>query len=67
MVGQFRQKNNSDLRQRIANCGMFEWAFARLIGVADSTFSRWMREELDRDDPRRKLIEEKLDELEKGG
>lgn len=60
-------KPNQDLRDRIAALGIFEWVFARKIGCADTTFSRWLREPLGQEDYRRKLIENKLDELEKAG
>ena len=58
---------NKDLRERITNCGLFMWQAARRIGIEDTTFSKWMREPLDPNDPRRQRIIQMLEETEGGG
>ena len=55
---------NMDLRKAIMSHGLYMWQVARMCGVTDVTFSKWMREEMPPDDPRRKRIMQALAEAE---
>lgn len=39
-------KCNLDIRQQIKNAGLPLWLVASQIGIADTTFSKWLRKEL---------------------
>ena len=38
---------NPDITQKAALSGIFYWQIAKRMGIADTTFSRWLRKELD--------------------
>jgi hypothetical protein len=38
---------NKELREKIAISFIPKWKIAETIGIADATFSRWLRHELD--------------------
>lgn len=38
--------NNADIRDELKNANVYLWQIAAKIGVAESTFIRWMRFEL---------------------
>lgn len=56
-----RNEANKDLRELIARHGLFMWEAARRVGIEDTTFSKWMREEMAADDPRRQRILQALE------
>lgn len=58
-----RNEANQDLRDMIIESGCFMWQIARRCGVQDTTFSKWMREEMPEDDPRRQMIIKVLKEI----
>jgi hypothetical protein len=37
---------NKDIRVTIAASGFPKWKIAQVIGIADTTFSKWLRREL---------------------
>jgi transposase-like protein len=39
-------KCNLDIRQQIKEAGLPLWAVADRLGIADTTFSKWLRKEL---------------------
>jgi hypothetical protein len=39
-------KCNLDIRQQIKDSGLPLWAVADHLGIADTTFSKWLRKEL---------------------
>ena len=41
------QISNADIREEIKAKGLFLWQVAAKLGVAESTFIRWMRMEMD--------------------
>lgn len=45
--------SNQDIRNRAAAIGCPLWKIAEAAGVADTTISRWMRQEMPKMDPRR--------------
>ena len=51
---------NFEIKQKIAISFIPKWRIAKAIGIADATFSRWLREELT--DERKQKV---LDALEK--
>lgn len=61
-----RNKANDDLRERATKLGIFQWQLAKALGIAETTLTIWLREELAPDNERRKLIEKALDSFEKG-
>ena len=44
---------NADIRRRAAAAGIPLWLLAKTAGIADTTATRWMREELSENDSRR--------------
>ena len=59
-----RNTANADIRKRLAEMGIFHWQLAKVLGIAETTLTIWLREELEPDDDRRKQIEKALDEFE---
>lgn len=55
---------NRDLRDAIAKGGFFQWQIAKRLGIAEPTLTRWLRDPLPKNDPRRQKI---LQILEGGG
>ncbi len=41
------QISNADIREEIRAKGLYLWQVAARLGVAESTFIRWMRMEMD--------------------
>lgn len=58
---------NKELREEITRRGLFMWQVAKRCGVSEPTLIRWMRDKLEPDDERYKLIRSVLDETEGGG
>lgn len=50
--------SNEALRQEAAKKGIKLWQIANEIGIADTTFSKWMRKELSAD--RKKIVHEAI-------
>lgn len=50
--------SNAELRQEATNKGVKLWEIANEIGIADTTFSKWMRKELSAD--RKKVVHEAI-------
>ncbi|MCI5775705.1 MAG: hypothetical protein MR008_04515 [Aerococcus sp.] len=42
-----RKQINQNIRERIFQNELQHWQIADEVGIADSTFSRWLRKELD--------------------
>ena len=40
---------NQDIREKIKAAGLKQWQVAKKMGVAESTFIRWLRDELSAD------------------
>lgn len=40
-------KANQDIRRAIKEAGLYQWQVAEYIGVHDTTFTRWLRVELE--------------------
>ena len=57
-------KANADIRDCIASKKLYMWQVANMCGIADTTLTKWMREELSEEDPRRKLIMKTLQDYE---
>ena len=55
---------NADIRQRAKQAGLPLWRLARQAGIADTTLTKWMREDLPKMDPRRIQLMSALAELE---
>lgn len=55
---------NADIRKRITQLGLFDWMFAKEVGISASTLCIWMREPLEEGDERRDRLEEALNALE---
>ena len=55
---------NSEIKMAIKNSGMKQWQVAKACKVAESTFVRWLRDELSED--RKAMILSAIDELAKG-
>ena len=45
--------HNTDIRQAIIESGLKYWQVADALNVADSTFTKWLRKELD---PEKKAV-----------
>lgn len=45
-------KKNNDVREAVKRSGVCHWMIAERLGIADTTFSRWLRKELP---PNRKI------------
>lgn len=41
------QISNADIREEIKSKGLYLWQVAAKLGIAESTFIRWMRMEMD--------------------
>lgn len=56
--------NNADIRDELKNANVYLWQIAAKIGVAESTFIRWMRFELSDEQKRqvRDAIKEVMEE-----
>lgn len=54
-------KCNLDIRQKIKDAGFPLWFVADRIGIADTTFSKWLRKELP--DDKKKQILKAIEEL----
>jgi len=52
---------NSEIRNAIKNSGRKQWQVAKACGVAESTFVRWLRDELSED--RKAMILSAINEL----
>lgn len=39
--------HNTDIRQAITDSGLKYWQVADALNIADSTFTKWLRKELD--------------------
>ena len=57
-------QKNLDIRQRAADNAVLLWQIADNLGVADATFSRWLRKELPPETKQR--IFEIIDKIAKG-
>ncbi len=57
---------NKDIRERLTMNGYFLWQLAKKIGIAPTTLTVWMRDEIPADDPRRTRIETAINQLEDG-
>jgi hypothetical protein len=57
-------KCNLDIRQHIKNEGLPFWAVADRLGIADTTFSKWLRKELPEE--KKQEILKVIDEIKKG-
>ena len=55
-------KSNKELRNAITRSGLKYWEIAKEIGISASTFSVWLRFEID--DTKRKAIEVAIKNLE---
>ena len=56
---------NQEIRTAIKAAGLRQWQVAKACGVVESTFIRWMRDELT--DERRKAIFEAIEALKAKG
>ena len=54
---------NQEIRDRIKAAGLKQWQVAKKLGVAESTFIRWLRDELPSD--QKEAIFKAIDELQK--
>lgn len=45
-MNNLRNVKNSDIRSEIKAAGLFNWQVAMKLGVAESTFIRWLRLEM---------------------
>ncbi len=56
--------NNADIRDELKNANVYLWQIAAKIGIAESTFIRWMRFELSDEQKRqvRMAIKEVMEE-----
>lgn len=56
--------HNTDIRQAITDSGLKYWQVADALNVADSTFTKWLRKELD---PEKKAaVMEAIEKLKNG-
>ncbi|MBU2703177.1 hypothetical protein Ga0466249_004313 [Sporomusaceae bacterium BoRhaA] len=55
---------NKDIRVKIALSLIPKWKIAEMVGIADATFSRWLRRELSEEKKQRILVA--IDKLAKG-
>ena len=55
--------NNADIRNEMKAAGIYFWQVAAKLGVAESTFIRWMRFELS--DEQKAQVRTAIKELEK--
>lgn len=58
------EKKNKRIRNAIQSAGVKYWEVADAIGIADTTFARWLRHELP--DDKQKQILKMIDELKEG-
>lgn len=54
---------NEELRNRIEKSGFFYWQVASAVGVHESTFTKWLREELEATDTKYIRIIEAIKQL----
>lgn len=54
---------NQDIKATIKAAGLKQWQVAKKCGVYESTFCRWLRDELSEE--RRRLILKAIDDLKK--
>lgn len=47
------KKANTDIREKVASCGLRMWQLADALGMADTTLCRKMRKELSREEKNR--------------
>ena len=55
------KKCNLDIRQKIKESGFTYWMVADRLGIADTTFSRWLRKELPKE--KKAMILNAIEEL----
>lgn len=46
---------NQKIREKLKQCGMYQWELAKLLNVAESTLTRRLREELPEEETKRIL------------
>lgn len=59
-----QNEGNSDIRERLAAAGLPIWRLAKAAGIASTTCTLWLREDLPKMDPRRVQLLAALQELE---
>ena len=52
---------NSEIREKIKSCNVKKWEVAAVIGVTDTTFSKWLRFELPEE--KKKLVLKAIDTI----
>jgi hypothetical protein len=56
---------NKDVQINILSSGFKKWQVAEAVGIADNTFSKWLRKELSEE--KKALIFSAIEKLVKGG
>jgi len=56
--------SNKDVQINILSSGLMKWQIAEAIGIADTTFSKWLRKELSED--KKTLILAAIEKLSQG-
>ena len=56
--------SNRDVQINILSSGLMKWQIAEAIGIADTTFSKWLRKELSED--KKALLLAVIEKLAKG-
>lgn len=51
-----KQKSNMAIREALAEKNMTQWQLAILLGVSESTLTKWMRQEFS-DERKREIVE----------
>lgn len=59
-----KEKANNDIRETIFLSRLKQWEVAEQIGIADATFTRWLRTPLN--DERKAKVNKAIQELQKG-
>ena len=60
-----QNEGNSDIRERLAAAGLPIWRLAKAAGIASTTCTLWLREDLPKMDPRRVQLLAALQTLER--
>ena len=66
MMRRTANTENAELRAEITRHGLFLWQVAKRCQISEPTLCRWMRDKLEPDDERYKLIKSVLAEAEGG-